>query len=130
MCSTSIDHHQNTSFANGVSKFKANELRVLLLFGHTIFKKFLRKKYYNHLLQLVVFMHIAEARPINRAQQEVLKRLCQAFVTSFPRLHTDRHCVQVIHSVIHIPDTVNDFGPLTNYTTFQFENDLGRIVYS
>ena len=75
-------------------------------------------------------MHIAEARAINRVQQEALKRLCQTFVVSFPRLYTDRHCVQVIHSIIHIPDTVNDFGPLTNYTTFQFENDLGRSAYS
>lgn len=107
-------------------KFKTNELRVLPIFGHTIFKKFLRKKDYTHLLQLVVILHTAEARAITRSQQEILKRLHQTFVVSFPRLYTDRHCVQVIHSVINIPDTVNGFGPLTNYTTFQLENDLGR----
>ena len=63
-------------------------------------------------------MHIAEARAINRVQQEVLQRLYQTLVVSFPRLYTDRHCVQVIHSIMHIPDTVNDFGPLPKLCYF------------
>lgn len=106
-------------------KFKANELRVLLLFGHIIFKSFLRKKYYDHLLQLVVLMHLAESREINSMEQSMIKRLCHSFVLSFPVLYSERHCVQVVHSAIHISDTVNDFGPLNHYTTFNFENDLG-----
>jgi len=32
------------------SNFKANELRVLLLFGYIIFANILSKKYYSHLL--------------------------------------------------------------------------------
>ena len=105
-------------------KFKANEMRVLLLFGHIIFKGVLAKRYYEHLLQLVVLMHLAEGRQINEVDQEIIRRLSRSFVVSFPQLYSDRHCVQVVHSVLHISDTVNDFGPMTNYTAFNFENDF------
>lgn len=111
-------------------KFKASELRALLLFGHVIFKKFLKRKYYDHVLQLAVTMHLAEGREINRVDQKLIERLSRSFVVTFSQLYTARHCVQVVHSILHIPDTVDDFGPLANYTTFHFENDLGKCTGS
>ncbi|CAF4467278.1 unnamed protein product [Rotaria magnacalcarata] len=108
-------------------KFKGNELRVLLLFGHRIFYRVLQQRYYNHLLQLVVLMHLAEKRKIDNVDLKIIQQLSRSFVVSFPELYSDRHCVQVVQSVLHIGDTVDDFGPMTNYTTFQFENDLGKF---
>lgn len=107
-------------------KFKANELRVLLLFGHVIFQKVLRKRFYEHLLQLVIIMHLAEGREIDKLDIDIINRLSNVFVIRFSELYSDRHCVSVVHSVIHISETVKDFGPLTSYTTFQFENDMGK----
>ena len=60
----------------------------------------------------------------------MINRLCRSFVVTFPRLYTPRHCVQVVHSILHISDTVHDFGPVTNYITFHFENDLGEFARS
>ena len=111
-------------------KFKANELRVLLLFGHIIFQKVLRKRFYDHLLQLVVILHLAEGREIDKLDIDIITRLSNAFVIRFSELYTDRHCVSVVHSVIHIGETVKDFGSLANYTTFQFENDIGKHILS
>ncbi|CAF3863670.1 unnamed protein product [Rotaria magnacalcarata] len=108
-------------------KFKGNELRVHLLFGHRIFYRVLQQRYYNHLLQLVVLMHLAEKRKIDNVDLKIIQQLSRSIVVSFPELYSDRHCVQVVHSVLHIGDTVDDFGPITNYTTFQFENDLGKF---
>ena len=71
-------------------------------------------------------MHLAENRQIDKIDQEVIYKLSCSFVISFSELYTDRNCVQVVHSVLHVPDTVTAFGPLSNYTTFQFENDLGK----
>lgn len=105
--------------------FKASEYRVLLPFGYIIFADFLPQKFYNHLLQLVCLMHLTESRCIPEANIEVMRKLGENFVASFPDLYTKRHCVQVIHSVVHVPTTVRQFGPLTNYTTFNFENCLG-----
>ena len=111
---------------NKYTKFKANEFRVLLLFGHVIFKEVLCKRFYNHLLQLVIIMHIAKSRRIEQSHLNLIARLSQNFVVNFSQLYGERHCVQVVHSVLHIPTTLRDFGPLTNFTTFHFENDLGR----
>ena len=111
------------------SKYKGNEFRSLLLFGHVIFKQVLRKRFYNHLLQLVVLMHIAESRKIEERDIGLVARLSFSFVVKFLQLYTERHCVQVIHSITHIAATLHDFGPLTNFTTFQFENDLGRFPF-
>ncbi len=109
-------------------KFKGSELRVLLLFGHVIFQKMLRKRFYDHLLQLVVLMYLAEGREIDKLDIDIIRRLSNNFVICYSKLYSDRHCLPVVHSVIHIPQTVKDFGPLTNYTTFQFENDIGKHI--
>jgi hypothetical protein len=109
------------------TKFKANEMRILLLFGHIIFKNVLKQKYYIHFLKLVLMMHLSESREIKPSYIDIISRLGNTFVVNFPMLYSARHCVQVVHSVVHISDTVYDFGPVHTYTTFQFENDLGKI---
>ncbi|CAM4791834.1 unnamed protein product [Rotaria magnacalcarata] len=110
------------------SNYKANEFRVLLLFGHVIFAEILPKMYYDHLLQLVCLLHLAENRRIHKDDVKVIEKLGTNFVISFSRLYTPRHCVQVVYSVFHIGATVRYFGPLTNYTTFNFENQLGLLT--
>jgi len=111
------------------SKFKANEMRILLLFGPTIFKNVLRKKYYTHLLKLVVMMYLSENRKIDPLYIDITNRLGKNFVLTFSKLYTPRHCVQVVHSVAHISDTIYDFGPLHTFTTFNFENQLGKTSF-
>lgn len=44
------------------SSFKASEMRVLLLFGHIIFEDVMKRQYYQHLLKLVLIMHLCENR--------------------------------------------------------------------
>ena len=108
------------------AKFKGNEFRTLLLFAHVIFKQALRKRFYNPLLQLVVIMHIAESRQIDQQDIDLITRLSRTFVVNFVELYGARHCVPVIHSISHIAGTLHEFGPLPNFTTFQFENNLGK----
>jgi hypothetical protein len=109
------------------NQFKGNELRILLLFGHIIFSEILKPIYYSHLLQLVVLMHMAEAREILPSHLPIIQQLSNSFLLDFAKLYTTRHCVQAVHSIIHIPATIKDFGPLTNFTTYNFEDILGEI---
>lgn len=111
-------------------KFKANELRMVLLFGFAIFKGILQQKYYNHLLKLVLAFHLAENRAVTSSMVVSIKRLLRSFLFDFPKLYSLRHNQQVVHSLDHIGKTVEDFGPLTSYSTFHFENALGtQIVF-
>ncbi|CAM4767431.1 unnamed protein product [Rotaria magnacalcarata] len=109
-------------------KLKANELRMVLLFGFVIFKKALNAKYYNHFLKLVFAIHFSENRCVTATMIGNIKSLLHEFLIEFPKLYTVRHNQQVIHSLNHIGQTVNDYGPLNSYSTFHFENNLGMIM--
>lgn len=74
-------------------------------------------------------MHMAESRDVLSNRFSVMQQLADSFVLDFPRLNTSRQCVQVVHSVIHVPATVKDFGPLGSYTTFNFEDILGKNYF-
>ncbi|CAF4173706.1 unnamed protein product [Rotaria magnacalcarata] len=69
-------------------------------------------------------MHLCESRKVHHSYINIINRLGRSFVIDFPTLYSKRHCVQVVHSIIHISDTVRDFGPLQSFSTFQFENEL------
>jgi hypothetical protein len=106
-------------------KLKANELRMILLFGFVIFKRVLKAKYYNHFLKLVVAIHFAENRALTVVMVHIVKNLLREFLIEYPKLYTARHNPQVIHSLSHVGQTICEYGPLTSYSTFHFESILG-----
>jgi hypothetical protein len=108
-------------------KLKANELRMVLLFGFFIFKNVLKSKYYDHFLKLVVAIHFSEYRAVTANMVNSVKNLLHEFLIEYPKLYTARHNQQVVHSLHHIGQTIDDYGPLTSYSTFHFENILGNI---
>lgn len=105
-------------------KLKANEHRVLLIIAYPIFKKYLPAKYYRHFQKLSFGIHIGESRVIASKQIEAMKELLSSFVDDFP--YSKRHIVQTIHCVKHFAATTQDFGPLSNYSTFNFESIIGN----
>ncbi|CAF4028969.1 unnamed protein product [Rotaria sp. Silwood1] len=106
-------------------KLKANESRVLLLIGYPIFKKYLPEVYYNHLKMLAFGITIGESRNISSKNLNDMELLLSSFVDNFP--YHERYIVQNIHSVKHFAKTVNDFGPLFNYSTFNYESVIGMV---
>jgi hypothetical protein len=108
-------------------KLKANEVRVLLLIGYPIFKKYLPNLYYNHLQKLAFGISIGESRDISLDKLQEMKFLLNSFVDDFP--YHNRYIVQNIHSVKHFATTVMDFGPLFNFSTFNFESIIGTMTY-
>ena len=105
-------------------KLKASELRMLLLFGFVIFRKFLKPKYYNNLLKLVVTIHFSEFRALTTDMVANVESLHE-FLLEYPKLYSARHNHQVVHSLHHVAQTIYDYGPLTSYSTFHFESMLG-----
>ncbi len=81
------------------------------------------------LLKLTVMMHLAENRQIIPSYIDIINCLGKNFLVKFSTFYSPRHCVSVVHSVIHISDTIYDFGPLHTFTTFNFENELGKISF-
>ena len=86
----------------------------------------MKKKYYEHFKQLVLAVHLAESRALLENDIKVVHNLCYHFLLQFPDLYGKRHNVQVVHSLIHLSESIRDFGPVTSYTTFNFESLLGE----
>ena len=105
-------------------KLKANECRVLLTIGYPVFKKYLPEKYYIHLQKLAFGIHIGESSSISQQQLSDMDVLLSSFVDDFP--YHERYIVQTIHCVKHFATTTKDFGPLSNYSTFNFESIIGK----
>lgn len=77
----------------------------------------------------VVAIHIAESRSIRRTQIENVRLILNRFLELFPSLYTPRHNSQAVHSMHHVAASVLDFGALSNYSTFNFENILGTMIH-
>ncbi|CAF4246811.1 unnamed protein product [Rotaria sp. Silwood2] len=71
---------------------------------------------------------VGESREITLPKLNEMKILLDKFVYTFHFLYGKRHTVNTVHSVIHFHQTVTDYGPLTNYSTFNFESVIGRIA--
>ncbi|CAF3619678.1 unnamed protein product [Rotaria socialis] len=109
-------------------KYKANEARSILLFGFSAFCIVLPLKYARHFLMLVVGVHIAESRTIRRTQIEDIRLILNRFLQQFPILYSPRNNSQSVHSIHHVAASVLEYGSLSNYSTFNFENILGLIT--
>ncbi|CAF1241937.1 unnamed protein product [Didymodactylos carnosus] len=107
------------------SNFKGNEFRLILSFGLPAFRLPMKIKYYHYFQLLVIAMQLAESRSIEPSTIPDIDDLLTKFLQQFPLLHTKRHNVQSVHSIEHIGATVQDFGQLSNYSTFNFESLLG-----
>ncbi|CAF1549643.1 unnamed protein product [Rotaria magnacalcarata] len=111
-------------------RFKANELRLILLFAAPVFKHYLTSTIYKNYLLLVFALHLAESRSLRSGDIEDIQFLSgptNTFLYEYPLLYTDRHNQQVIHSIDHVAQSVQNYGQLSNYSTYNFESVLGML---
>lgn len=77
---------------------------------------------------LVVGIHLAESRRVERTEIDSIRTIMDEFLRRFPVLYSARHNTQSVHSLQHVADSVSDFGSLGNYSTFNFESILGKSI--
>lgn len=70
---------------------------------------------------------IGESNNISSNNLNDMQVLLSSFVDNFP--YPEHYIVQNIHCVKHFVTTVEDFGPLFNYSTFNYESIIGNILY-
>ncbi|CAF1233917.1 unnamed protein product [Adineta ricciae] len=108
--------------------YKGNEFRMTLLFGYQYFQPFLPAKFYEHFRLLAYAMNLAESSVLHHDAIEIISALLDEFDRLFPLIYPRKSVTSVIHSVTHVPETLRDFGPIQNYSTFNFESTVGSIV--
>lgn len=104
--------------------FKATEFRLFLLYlGPYLFRKYLKKNYYDHFLLLHFSIYVLSSNRyfnlIDHAQSCI-----ERFVSQMEALF-GRHSVSYnFHVILHLTFFVRLHGPLDAFSTFKFENWL------
>lgn len=108
-----------------VLNFKATEFRQILLYtGVLIFKeKIPNEVYYEYLL-----LHCAcrlLSTPKNLQQNiKIAQKLLNEFVKNFSVVFGENSISHNVHNILHLSDSVKEFGVLSNFSAYDFENYL------
>ncbi|CAI6377752.1 unnamed protein product [Macrosiphum euphorbiae] len=103
-------------------RFKATELRLILLYlGPLSIHSIVSKKIYKHFLSLNIAMTIFLSPNYNMLASSA-KSIMNDFVKQFAYLYGSHFVSHNIHSLIHLYDDYNLYGPLDNVSCFKFEN--------
>ncbi|XP_025263008.1 uncharacterized protein LOC105254747 isoform X2 [Camponotus floridanus] len=105
-----------------VKLWKATEYRQILLYtGPIAFKSILKKDVYIHFMTLHVVIRILSSEKLHE-HLSYAQELIYFFVKTFVKLYGAQNVSHNVHSLIHLVDDVKIYGPLDNFSAFQFEN--------
>lgn len=108
--------------------WKASELRAWLLFySIPILFEILPMDYVHHLNLLVKAMHILLGSQICYSDLSTATKMLTLFYEKAVDLYPEEFCTMNVHSLIHLAQTVENFGPLWSYSCFGFENMNGHL---
>lgn len=126
----SSDFHRKIRSVNYLAYWKATEFRLVLLYvGIVAFKDKLNEPDYCNFLRLCTAIRICSCKTYIKTDiyKNIAQNLLTGFCKYFPILYGSSEVVSNIHNIHHIMDDVNQFGPLTNISTYPFENYLHEI---
>ncbi len=108
--------------------WKASELRAwLLYYCIPILFDLLPTDYILHLSLLVKAMHIFLGSEISSNDLSVAQRMCIVFYENILSLYPAEICTMNVHSLVHLSQSVKNFGPLWAYSSFGFESMNGHF---
>ena len=112
-----------------LDRWKATELRQILLYTGPLVLQVLPCDLYNHFMVLHCAISYLCMPDINNCilYRQYAHELLKNFVKNFPLLYGEEHVTYNIHGLLHIVDDVEVFGPLDNYSSFRFENYMRKL---
>ncbi|KAG1698564.1 hypothetical protein GQR58_005730 [Nymphon striatum] len=117
-----------------LDRWKATEFRQFLLYsGPIVLKSVVTSRLYKHFLTLTVAISILldSNDDFRNAHLEYARELLIYFVKTSKLVYGETYVSYNVHSLIHIPDDVKNFGTsLHEISVFQFENHLQKLKKS
>ncbi|XP_067206952.1 uncharacterized protein [Linepithema humile] len=123
------DFQRTTRTLAETAKWKATEYRLLLLYvGPVVFRQILPKKYYRHFLLLHCACRILCSKELALQYNLQAKAYLKSFVLLTKQYYGKKYLILNMHSLIHlVNDAKNMECSLNDFTSFPFENSLGKI---
>ena len=118
---------QVRSIKTDLMHFKGTEFRSFLLyFGPFLFKKYLSEKVY-HLFILLHFSYYVFSSENYVNLHGHAHRCLEIFVKRFSDVFGEQSLSYNVHMLLHLHECVRRYGPLKSFSTFTFENYLGKL---
>lgn len=112
------------------STWKANELRSwLLYYAISCLYNILPLTYLQHYGLLSNSIYILLQKSISAHQFEKASNNLRKFADEFQTLYGEINMTYNVHLLTHIPECVQQCGPLWAYSNFHFEGNNGRLKY-
>lgn len=111
------------------STWKANELRAWLVFYSVgILNDILPTVYLEHYMHLVIAIRIYLQSSITHDELLAARNHILCFVGEFEKHYGLKNMVYNTHTIQHLPDCVDNLGPIWVYSNFAFENNNGKLM--
>ncbi|XP_068993734.1 uncharacterized protein [Neodiprion pinetum] len=109
-------------------RWKATEFRFFLLYsGPVVMRDVLDRKKYKHFLLLSAAVYILSNTALFSRFRNIAQDMIEKFVTQGAKIYGQNFVVYNVHSLLHVIDDVERFGPLEEYSCFVYENHLGHL---
>ena len=109
--------------------FKASEWRAWLLhYSPVVLKGIQTRKNYKHWLLLVYAMNILPSDQLTEPILSNVESLLINFVIQYENLYGPQNMSYNVHQLLHIVDSVRNWGPLWYNSAFPFESMNGKLL--
>lgn len=111
------------------SKFKANELRSMLLYYLPVcLRGILPKPNYDHFMQLSSSIYTLLGTSISKEQLDKTEEDLNEFVLEYEKAYGPEAIVMNVHLLRHLVHCVRNHGPLWTQSAFHFEDFNGYLL--
>jgi hypothetical protein len=112
-----------------VKYWKAHELEAWLLhYSPAVLCGILPEDYYQHHLLLVEGVFLLMKDEVREVDVKQSSRILNHYCILFAAYYADRYMTATMHSLLHLPDSVRNLGPLWAHSCFPFEAANGDIL--
>ncbi|XP_076844425.1 uncharacterized protein LOC143489348 [Brachyhypopomus gauderio] len=109
--------------------WKASEWRAFLIFyALPTMKGILPRKFWNHLFLLVFGVYILLQDKVKQCDIDLAEKALRKFVIEFQKLYGTKNVTFNVHLLMHLTQSVRNWGPLWATSTFSFESFNGVLL--
>lgn len=107
---------------------KASELKAwFFYYSIPILKTFMPSHYLEHYMMLVKAIYLINQQSVSVEDLNLAEELIKDFVRQFSLMYGRENMTANLHQLLHLAQTVRDFGPIFTTSCFLFENANGIL---
>lgn len=119
--------HRATRGLDCLKFWKGSEFRTFLMYlGIVVLKDFMESEIYEHFLLLFCAVTICSSSHYQKLTV-IAKELFEDYIKKYKQIYGLHSITINIHSLSHVVEDVDRFGPLPSFSTYRFESHLGYI---